>query len=57
MKVEEAKEKVCPFQEFDYQNKTYCIADKCMAWIGRNEFGVLSDECGYCARISNEPRR
>ena len=32
MTIEEAKTKICPFQEYDYQNKQFCLADMCMAW-------------------------
>ena len=56
MKVEEARNKICPFMEPNY-NKTYfgnindpyacrCITDKCMAWEWNDE-ACNSDDTGW----------
>jgi hypothetical protein len=37
MTEEIAKTKICPFQDFDYQNKQNCLGGDCMAWVSTSD--------------------
>lgn len=62
MKVEEAKEKICPFilgGRFEWEKSgeplhIKCIYGKCMAWVWDNTTGEVSTTDGYCVRLVYE---
>jgi hypothetical protein len=64
MKIEEAKEKLCPLAKVQYrQAHTRCIGDDCMAWrwikncvdgVNSITITIVSETDGYCGLAGKE---